>query len=471
MKSHTLATVGAFLASLSCAAAAEVQQGALRRADALKALSESFEQIAGRIAPSVVQVFVSGYNLGGNRPGTLTKQAGSASGIIVDPDGYIVTNAHVVTHARRVRVQLAAKLEAAGTSVAILAPVGATLDAEVLGVDTATDLALLKIARSGLPALALADSDKLRQGQIVLAFGSPLGLGNTVTMGVVSAVARQLDVDDPMDYVQTDAPINPGNSGGPLVDASGQVVGINTMIMSQSGGSEGVGLAIPSNTIRDIVGQLRAHGRVARGVIRIQVQTVTPVMATALGLAQARGVIIADMDEDGPAGKAGLKIGDVLLSMDGRPVENVRQFGTNLYRHAIDAKVLLEVLRGAEKFTVKVPVIDRPDDPGRFLELADPHKNLVEQLDILGIDIDDNVASALARLREKRGVLVAAMSPDAAPPADRFLPGDVIHAVGRKSISSLAELRAAVAGLKDGDPVVVQIERAGEFEFVAFEID
>jgi serine protease Do len=272
-------------------------------------------------------------------------------------------------------------------------------------------------------------------------------------------------------WLQTDAPINPGNSGGPLVDANGQVVGINTMIMSQSGGSEGVGLAIPSNTVRDIVGQLRAHGHVTRGVIRVQVQTVTPVLAAGLGLAQARGVIIADMEEDGPAGRAGLRIGDVILSMDGRPVENIRQFGTNLYRHAIDAKVTLEVLRGSEKLTARVPVIDRPDDPSRFLEMADPQKNLVERLDILGIDVDDNVASVLGQLRMKGGVLVAVMTTDAAPPGDRFMPGDVIHAVNHTPISSLAELRAAVADLKDGDAVVVQIERAGNLEFAAFEID
>jgi len=471
MRIHTLTTVGALLVSLSLGVKAGAQQPPQRRSDALGALSESFEQIAERIAPSVVQVFVSGYGLGGGQPNVLSKQSGSASGIIIDPEGYVVTNAHVVLHARHVRVQLADRVERAHAQHPGRAIAGARLDAEVLGVDTATDLALIKVPRSGLPALALADSDKLRQGQLVLAFGSPLGLGNTVTMGIVSAVARQLDVDDPMEYVQTDAPINPGNSGGPLVDADGRVVGINTMIVSQSGGSEGVGLAIPSNTVRDIVGQLRAHGRVTRGVIRVQVQTVTPVMAAGLGLAQVRGVIIADMDDDGPAAKAGLKIGDVVLSTDDKPVESLRQFGMNLYRHAIDAKVSLEVMRGSEKFTLQVPIVDRPDDPSRFLEMADPQKNLVERLDILGIDVDERLASVLSRLRKKSGVLVAAMSQNASPPGDRFLPGDVIHAVGRTTVTSLTDLRTAVSGLKDGDPVVVQVERGGEFQFVAFEID
>jgi serine protease Do len=471
MKPPRFGAVTFVLASLILTPEASAQPSALRRTEAIGALSESFEQIAERIAPSVVQIVSSGYNLGGGPPNMLSKQQGTASGIIIDPDGYVVTNAHVVLRARRVRVQLATRVETARGPRSILTPAGSTIDAAVVGVDSSTDLALLKIPRSGLPALSLADSDRLKQGQLVLAFGSPLGLGNTVTMGIVSAVARQLQIDDPMEYVQTDAPINPGNSGGPLVDAKGQVVGINTMIMSQSGGSEGVGLAIPSNTVRDIVGQLRAHGHVTRGVIRVQVQTVTPVMAAGFGLAQARGVIIADVDESGPAGEAGLQVGDVILSMDGKPVENVRQFGTNLYRHAIDAKVTLEVLRGSEKLTASVPVVERPDDPSRFLEMADPQRNLVGRLDILGIDIDANVASVLGRLRMRSGVLVAAMTADAASPGDRFLPGDVIHAVDRTPITSLAELRAAVADLKDGDPLVVQIERDGNLQFVAFEID
>jgi len=216
---------------------------------------------------------------------------------------------------------------------------------------------------------------------------------------------------------------------------------------------------------------LRTNGKVTRGVIRIQVQTVTPVIAAALGLAQARGVIVADLDDAGPAGKAGVQIGDVILSMDGKPIQNVRQFGTNLYRLAIDATVTLEILRGTETFKAKVPVVARPDDPSRFLEMADPERNLVERLDILGIDIDDNVASVLGRLRRKSGVLVAGMSSDATPPGDRFQPGDVIHSVDRTPVASLTELRAAVADLKDGDPVVVQIEREGALEFVAFEID
>ncbi|TAM48976.1 MAG: PDZ domain-containing protein [Acidobacteria bacterium] len=439
--------------------------------DALRAMSASFERVAQRVAPSVVQIFVSGYGLSDGQSDVLTKQQGTASGTVLDPDGYIVTNAHVVSRARRIQVLLPALPDRDPNEPSVIRPQGVKRDAEVVGIDTATDLALLKIQAHGLAALQFGDSDKLRQGELVLAFGSPLGLGNTVTMGVVSAVARQLQPDDMLAYVQTDAPINPGNSGGPLVDVRGRVVGINTMIITRSGGSEGVGLAIPSNTVRYIVDQLRAKGRVHRGVIGVQVQTVSPTMAAALGLPQAWGVIVSDIDPDGPAGKAGIQIGDVIVSTDGEVVGNVREFGINLYHHPTGATVALDILRGGAKMSLKVPVVERPEDPDTLMDMVRPEKNLVPQLDILGIDVDAKLAAALPPLRKASGVLVAAMSADASPPADRFQPGDVIHAVNWTTVTSLDELRKAVAGLKDGDPVVVQIERGGALKFVAFEID
>ncbi len=433
-------------------------------------LSGSLASVAERVGPSVVQVFTTGYGIGSGAV-TMTKQQGTASGIILSPDGYIITNAHVVNHAERIRVLLADRVVGRETKRVMLKPRAAKIEAKLVGIDTATDLALLKIDSAGLPGLALSDSNAVRQGQLVLAFGSPLGLGNTVTMGVVSAVARQLREDDAVVYIQTDAPINPGNSGGPLVNAAGEVIGINAMILSQSGGSEGVGLAIPSNTVRDIVGQLRANGRVRRGVIGIQAQSVTSVMAAALSLPQTWGVIVTDMAEDGPAATAGLRIGDVIVSIDGKDVENVRQFGINLYRHAIEATVAIEILRGADRLALTVPVSERPDDPARLIEFSDPQKNLVPQLDLLGVDLTDELAAAFGPARLKEGVLVVAMSAEAAPPGDRFQPGDIIHSVNHTSVGSLAELRAAVANFKDGDPVVIQIERQGRLTLVSFEID
>jgi serine protease Do len=437
----------------------------------LDELSASFERIAEAVSPSVVQIFVSGYAMGSGSSNIITKQAGTASGVVIDPAGYIVTNAHVVQGARRIQVQLAAPWVGEGSGRTLLRPRGGRVDAQVVGLDTTTDLAVLKIPAGDLTALPLGDSDTLRQGQLVLAFGSPLGLGNTVTMGVVSAVARELSPDDMMVYIQTDAPINPGNSGGPLVDSQGRVVGLNTMIITQSGGSEGMGLAIPSNIVRPIVEQLRKFGKVRRGVIGMQVQSVTSTMAAALQLPQIWGAIVADLQPDGPGAKAGLQIGDIIVAIDGKVVDNVRQLGINLYRHPVDSSATLEVLRGTRRFTVRVPVIERPDDPARFMDMVDPARNLVSQLDLLGVDLSDSLVKALGPLRESGGVLVAAMSADAAPPADRFQAGDVIHAVNGVEVHNLAELKSAAAGLKDGDPVCVQLERQGLLMFVTFEVD
>ncbi|HXY38662.1 MAG TPA: trypsin-like peptidase domain-containing protein [Vicinamibacteria bacterium] len=456
-------------AALLVVAPAPVRAGGSGAADALETMSRAFEGIAARVSPSVVQVFTSGYAVGQRHGQVLTKQQGTASGVVIDSDGLVVTNAHVVSGAGRIAVQPALPADP-GRTGDLGHGSGAKLEATVVGVDEATDLALLRVTARDLRPLRLADSDQLRQGQLVLAFGSPLGLGNTVTMGVVSAVARQLGPDETLAYIQTDAPINPGSSGGPLVDSHGEVVGINTMILSQSGGSEGVGLAIPANTVRAIVEQLRSHGHVHRGVIGAQVQTVTPTMVAALHVPPS-GVIVADVDPNGPGGRAGLQIGDVVVAVDGRAVGNVRQFAVILYGHTVDATVQLTVQRGEERLKLQAKAAERPDDPALYLEKVRPETNLVPQLDVLGVDLDGPLAEALSPLRASTGVVVAAMSADAAPPGDRFLPGDVIHAVNGAAVGSLSELRRAVRELKDGDPVVVQIERNGTLRYISFEID
>ncbi len=468
-RASSLMAVG-LLAVCGAASAAVPEQGAAPPAT-LDAISGAFEEIARGVSPSVVQIFVSGYAVGSASSNVITKQAGTASGVVIDPAGYIVTNAHAVQGARRIQVQLAGPWEGTDSGRTLLRPRGGRLEARLVGIDTTTDLALLKVPVAGVPALALGDSDTLRQGQVVLAFGSPLGLGNTVTMGVVSAVARELSPDDMMVYIQTDAPINPGNSGGPLVDSQGRVVGINTLIISQSGGSEGMGLAIPSNIVRPIIAQLREHGKVRRGVIGMQAQTVTATMAAALKLPQSWGAIVADLQQDGPGAKAGLQIGDLIAGIDDKVVDNVRQLGINLYRHPIDSTVVLDVLRGSRRFQLRVQVIERPDDPARFMDMVDPAKDLVPQLDVLCVDLTDSLVKAIGPLREPGGVLVAAMSADAAPPAERFQPADVIHAVNGHAVHDLAELRAAVAGLKERDPACVQLERQGMLMYVTFEVD
>ena len=241
--------------------------------DALGDLNTSIARLTARVTPAVVQIQSDTY-VPAAPDGAATSVAlrpTTGSGVILSEDGFIVTNAHVVEGATEIQVQLAFIDGPSGQSV--VRPRGRRLVAEVIGIDLETDLAVLKIDAEGLPTLQLADSEQIRQGQLVLAFGSPLGLENSVSMGVVSSVARQLEPDDRMIYIQTDAPINPGNSGGPLVDVSGNVIGISTMIFSRSGGSDGVGFAVPSNIVVSVTDQLREQGVFRRGEIGVEAQT------------------------------------------------------------------------------------------------------------------------------------------------------------------------------------------------------
>ncbi len=309
----------------------------------------------------------------------------------------------------------------------------------------------------------------MKQGQIVLAFGSPLGLENSVSLGVVSSVARQLKPEDPMIYVQTDAAINPGNSGGPLVDTQGRMVGLSTMIFSQSGGNEGIGFAIPSHIVGPVAEQIVRSGRVRRGWISARAQTVTPVLAQGLSLPQDDGVILADVLPDGPAAKAGLRIGDIVLTLDQRPMQNARQFEVNLYRKAVGETVALGIRRDGANLAISVPVVERTSDPDRFAGLVTPEQNLIPRLGILGIEVDASVQKLLPSLRGEDGVVVASRA--ALAPPDGPEPGDVIYAVNGVSVRGLAELRSAVDKVPRGDAVVLQVERNSQLRFLAFEID
>jgi serine protease Do len=340
--------------------------------------------------------------------------------------------------------------------------------AQVVAVDRETDLAVLKVEARALPALPFGDSDSLRPGQIVLAFGSPLGLDSSVTMGVVSAVARQLTPEDPMIYIQTDAPINPGNSGGALVDTDGRLVGINTLIYSQSGGSEGIGFAAPSNIVRNVFGQIRATGRVRRGDIGASAQTVTPLLAQALGLGVDAGVIVADVAAAGPAARAGLQPGDVVLALDGKRMENGRQFRINLYTRGVGQQVALDVLRGERRLALTVAVAEREGDAARLAELISPG-NAVPALGIVGLDLTPRIASLLPPLRRSSAAIVASVSSDTPySQQGRLQPGDAIYTLGGRTITNVADLKAAAAAIPANTPAVLQIEREGRLMYLAF---
>ncbi len=309
----------------------------------LRNLDASIDQIAERVSPAVVQVLVSG--LGSSRrrgEEVIERQRGIASGVIVDPSGYIVTNAHVVDGARRIRVLLSSigtELVPGQTS---FRPSQRTFEAKLIGTHRLTDLALLKIDARDLPYIPLTNAFQARLGQTVLAIGSPEGLTHTVTMGIISAPGRQPDLDQPMVYIQTDAAINPGNSGGALVDRDGNLIGINTFIYSRSGGSEGLGFAIPEPTVRFVFEELKQYGRVRRNVIGANAQTITPTLGAGLKLPQDWGVLISDVLPNGPAEKAGLAAQDIVTSIDGVIIDSLPKFTARLYLHPHNLPIRLE---------------------------------------------------------------------------------------------------------------------------------
>src|SRR4030095_12066674 len=285
----------------TAAAREAAAQSSAQRGAALGGFSAAIQELTQRVSRSVVQIVVTGYGFttDENEKGTntLVRQRAAGSGVIVSSDGLIMTNAHVVDGARHISVHVTAGSDRS-----------TTLDGLLIGLDRPLDLALIKVESSGLQPMEFADSDTLKQGQLVFAFGSPLGLDNSMSMGVISSAARQIIPDDPRIYVQTDAPINPGNSGGPLVSADGKMAGLNTFIFSQSGGSEGLGFAIPSNVVSYAFHQLQKDGHVPRGQSGVAMRTITEPLGEGLGLQPYSGALIEDIQPKGSGANSDLKI-------------------------------------------------------------------------------------------------------------------------------------------------------------------
>jgi serine protease Do len=445
-----------------------------RSGDTLHKLNESVDALIKKVSPSVVQILVTGYGpleegQRGNTGVVVGRQRAIGSGFVIDPTGYIITNAHVVSGAQVVQVVLPAG-NPDGSLQSMLSPKTNIVPARVVGVNREIDLALLKVDNLKLPALPIASYRNLRQGEVVLAFGSPEGLRNTVTLGVVSSVARQTDPDSPMVYIQTDAPINPGNSGGPLVNVDGAVVGVNTFILTQSGGNEGLGFAIPSSVVNITYQQLRKFGHIHHAVIGLGIQTITPVLAAGLNLPHSYGVIVSDVLPDSPAMAAGIRIGDVLLSVDGRMADSVPYVSFRLMSVEAGDKVHLDVLRGQDRLAFDVPVIERSDSMDQITALADPEKNLVRPLGILGIEIDKEVAEMVPDLRDPFGIVVVARSTEAGGDIP-LTTGDVIRTLNGQPMTTLDRLRDALKALQPGAPVVLQIQRDQKLLFVAFTLE
>jgi len=449
-------------------------QAQARPTEDLRKTDQSVGALIRKVSPSVVQILVSGYGQveeseRGNTGIVIGRQRAIGSGFIIDPSGYIITNAHVVKGAQRVQVVLSSansdnSADAGPSTKTSLVP------AQIIGVTSEIDLALLKVDATGLRALKLASYRNLQQGESVFAFGSPEGLTNTVTRGIISAVARQTDPDATMVYVQTDAAINPGNSGGPLVNVDGDVVGVDTFILSQSGGNEGLGFAIPCSVVNIAYQQLRKFGHLHRPEIGISVQTITPPLAEGLKLPRNFGVVISDVLPGGPSEAAGLHIGDVLLSIDGKAASSVPYVAFHLMSRESGDKVHLDVLRANLRLGFDVALMEPPKDMDQITALADPEKNLVPALGILALEIDKKIADLVPELRDPFGIIVAARAAGATAEVP-LTAGDVIRTLNGQPMTTLDRLRNALKALSPDAAVVLQIQRDQKLMYVAFTLD
>ena len=392
-------------------------------------------------------------------PGRPDQSAGS--GVIIDPSGHIVTNNHVVENASQITVTLSDKRE---------------FQAKVVGADPKTDLAVIKIEAKDLPAIKWADYDKLQVGDLVLAVGSPFGLSSTVTLGIISALGRgNVGIADYEDFIQTDAAINPGNSGGALVNMNGELIGINTAIFSRTGGSEGIGFAIPSSIAVDIVDSLRKSGKVVRGWMGIAIQEVTPALAKSFKLPEQRkGVLVSDVNDNGPSAAAGLKRGDVIIGYDDKEIQNVSQLRNMVARTGVGRTARVKVLRDGKEQVISVKVAERPSDemlakkeaaPAAPGESVKPPDNVLASLRVQ--PLDQETMSRLNIPAKTTGVVINQVEPGSPAESAGIQRGDVIQEVNHEVVKSLEDYQKASAKIKKDEMAVLLLSRQGNNLFVA----
>lgn len=454
----TVAVPGRALPRLAAAAAAFAAMCAAPLAAQARPAPDSFADLVETLSPSVVAVETGRDNAGRpERPRfrmprgfpferfferrfgapefeERRRRAAAGSGFIVDPEGYIVTNHHVIDGADEIAVTLHS---------------GERLDAELVGADTKTDLALLKVEPDApLPALRWGDSDTVRVGDWSLAIGNPFGLGGTVTAGIVSGRGRDIAAGPYDDFLQTDAPINPGNSGGPLFDLDGGVIGVNTAIVSPSGGNVGIGFAIPAALAEPVIAQLREHGQAVRGWLGVRIQRLDDNLAAGLGVADARGALVAQVSAGGPADKAGVETGDVIVSFGDAPVDGPRRLARLVSAAPAGAEVALGVLRGGEEIGLRVEIAELVETAAAA-EAGDP--------------AEARLGLAAAPARDGAGLVVTAVAPDGPAARAGLRPGDIVREAGRRPVDSVATLDAALAEAESGgrDALLLLIERNG----------
>ncbi len=430
----------------------------------------SYADVVGRVAPAVVTIRSSRrvrapeqfqffddplfqQFFGGNTPrrhgNGMTVEHALGSGVIVRDDGHILTNHHVVDGAQDIKVDLSS---------------GKTYSAKLIGSDAPSDLAVLKIDAGGLPVLHLGDSDQVRVGDVCLAVGNPLGVGESVTNGIISAKGRSTDVSTGsfQDFLQTDAPINQGNSGGALVNTNAELIGINSEILSSNGGSVGIGFAIPSNMAKNVMNQLISSGKVQRGMLGIGIQTVTSDLAASMGLKEMKGVLVNSVNPDGPAAKAGLKTGDVILKLNGKDVNDANELRNQIAGTAPGTQVALTVLRNGNQQNLEAKLGELPAT-GAVAQSGGSGGAM--QLGITVTPLTPDLAAQAGVPRGTRGVVVEQTDPNGPAAQAGIEAGDVIEQVNQQAVESPTDMQKALA--KSGNrPPLLLINRGGETVFV-----
>jgi serine protease Do len=460
------------------------------------AFAQGFSEIVKKTTPAVVNIAVTGGEAGGRRrgappPGPFGAPPGeepgggespptpppippsppaphgrpdqsAGSGVIIDSNGYIVTNNHVVEGATQITVTLSDRREFA---------------AKIVGTDPKTDLAVIKIEVTDLPVLNWAEYEKLQVGDLVLAVGSPFGLSSTVTLGIISALGRgNVGIADYEDFIQTDAAINPGNSGGALVNMNGDLIGINTAIFSRTGGSEGIGFAIPSSIALDIVDSLQKTGKVVRGWMGVAIQEITPALAKSFKLPdQRKGVLISDVNENGPSHAAGIKRGDVVVAFNGKDVQTVSQLRNLVARTMVGKNAQVKVLRDGREQIISVVVAERPSDeilakkepapPKDQGETIKPPDNVLASLRVQALD--NALMSQLNIPARTIGVVITSVEPGGQAEAAGLQRGDVIQEVNHEPVKTLDDYQKASAKIKKEELAVLLVSRQGNNLFVA----
>lgn len=429
------------------------------------AVQTSYADLVDRDAPAVVTVrserrvrvpgqfpFMGLPFLGEVQPQPQDRiEHGLGSGVIVSADGYILTNDHVIDGAEDIRVELTDNR---------------TLPAKVVGSDAPSDLAVLKIDASHLPVLPLGNSDQVRVGDVVLAIGNPLGVGQTVTMGIISAKGRQTGISDGSfeDFLQTDAPINQGNSGGALVNTSGELIGINSQIISPSGGNIGIGFAVPANMAKSVMAQLTKSGTVRRGMLGVTVQAVTSDLASSLGLSDVRGALVSSVQQGGPADRAGVQRGDVIVAFNGSPVTDSNALRNQIANTEPGSEVTLTILRDKGEQQIGVKLAELPAN--RKIPAADNTSN--GNTGELGINVQPLTPELAFRLRlpmDAQGLVVTDVDELGAAADAGIREGDVIVEANRQRLRSLDDLQSAIQN-NGSKPLLLLINRGGNTLFV-----